>query len=198
MAAQPLKDARVRKTQRRLREALLSLIHEKSYDAIVVNEILKRAEVGRSAFYAHFANKDGLLASGIDHMLHATAPRTAPLTVLRFRKMLWFSLPVFEYVGQCGHAAEAKMSRSDRAVVHQHLRQALIKQIADDSKATVQDMQTVGTKIPQELLAEYIVATFILVLNWWAGTRSRLSPQEVDDVFLSLVVPTLDAIAGDS
>lgn len=62
MRSTPVMDARVRKTQRRLREALVWLIHEKSYDAIVVNEILERAEVGRSAFYTHFSNKDELLA----------------------------------------------------------------------------------------------------------------------------------------
>jgi hypothetical protein len=58
------------------------------------------------------------------------------------------------------------MSMRDRAVVHQHLRQALTEQIAVDVKATAQAMQTVGTKIPQNVLAEYIAATFILVLNW--------------------------------
>jgi AcrR family transcriptional regulator len=48
-------DRRVEKTQRQLREALVSLIHEKSYDAIVVKEILDRADVGRTAFYTHFS-----------------------------------------------------------------------------------------------------------------------------------------------
>src|SRR5262249_46769955 len=78
MANGNVKDARVRRTQRRLRDAIVSLIHEKSYPAIVVNEILERADVGRSAFYAHFPNKDALLASGIEQMLHAKAPRTLP------------------------------------------------------------------------------------------------------------------------
>src|SRR5687768_12283016 len=49
-----LKDRRVQKTERLLREALGSLIHEKNYDSIVVREILERANVGRSALYAHF------------------------------------------------------------------------------------------------------------------------------------------------
>jgi hypothetical protein len=61
--------------------AVQPLIHEKSYDAIVVNEIPERAEVGRSAFYAHFQNKGAWFVSGIDHMLRATPPRTSPPTV---------------------------------------------------------------------------------------------------------------------
>jgi hypothetical protein len=81
-----VKDARVRRTQRRLREAIVSLIHEKSYPAIAVSEILERADVGRSAFYAHFSNKDALLASGMEHMLHAAPPRTHPASVGPFSK----------------------------------------------------------------------------------------------------------------
>lgn len=47
LAQKRLMDRRVQKTQSLLREALVSLIREKSYDAIAVKEILDRANVGR-------------------------------------------------------------------------------------------------------------------------------------------------------
>jgi len=86
-------DARVRKTQRRLRDALVSLIHEKSYDTIVVSEILERVDVGRSAFYAHFPNKHALLASGIEHVLQASPSRQVATNLGPFLKLVWFRLP---------------------------------------------------------------------------------------------------------
>src|SRR5712691_33895 len=95
LAGRHVKDARVRRTQRRLRDAIVSLIHEKSYPAIVVKEILERAD-GRSAFYVHFSNKDALLVSGIQQMRRATAPRTLPPSLGRFGKVLSFSFPVFD------------------------------------------------------------------------------------------------------
>jgi AcrR family transcriptional regulator len=185
-----MKDARVRRTQRRLREAIVSLIHEKSYPAIVVNEILERADVGRSAFYAHFPNKDALLASGIEQMLHATPSRTLPSGVGRFSNALAFSFPVFEHIRQCRHAAKAKMGIQGRHVVHQHLHRVLAERIHDEVRQALQTADG-HAAIPPDLATEYIVTAFILVLNWWVDSRSRLSPREVDDVFLALVVPAL-------
>jgi hypothetical protein len=48
-----VKEARARRTERRLREAIVSLVREKSYPTVVGGE-LGFAHVGRSALYAHF------------------------------------------------------------------------------------------------------------------------------------------------
>jgi AcrR family transcriptional regulator len=195
VADRHVKDTRVRRTQRRLRDAIVSLIHEKSYPAIAVNEILERADVGRSAFYAHFPNKDALLASGIEQMLHATAPRALPRSVGRFGTALRFSFPVFEYIGQCRHTADAKMSRSGRHIVHQHLHRVLAGHIRDEMGEVIRRADR-RIAVSADLATEYIVTTFILVLNWWVDSRSDLSAREVDDLFLALVVPALTSACG--
>lgn len=191
-ARERVQDRRVRKTQGRLRDALLSLIHEKSYDTIVVKEILERADVGRTAFYAHFRDKDALLASGIHQVLRNAAPSNSPVGG-PFHRALWFSRPVFEHVEQCRRSARAHMDPRGRALVHQHLRKVLIDQVADDIRATVRLSDTRAGSTPTDLLVEYVVATFILVLNWWVESGSPISPRQIDDLFLALVVPTLTA-----
>src|SRR5262245_27379569 len=67
MANKPI-DRRVARTRGLLHQALLSLIMEKGYDAISVEEICERANVGRSTFYAHFTSKDDLKRSGLGHL----------------------------------------------------------------------------------------------------------------------------------
>ena len=191
MAGRQVTDARVRRTRHRLRDAMVSLIHEKSYPAIAVKEILERADVGRSAFYAHFSNKDALLASGIEQMLHATAPREVSRTLAPFGKVLSFSFPVFDYIGGCRHAADAKMGRKGRTVLHEQLRRVLLNLIRDDARQALEAGNGAASSIPADLAVGYIVTTFILVLNWWVESRSPLSAREVDDVFLAFVVPAL-------
>jgi AcrR family transcriptional regulator len=61
----------VRRTRRQLRDALVGLILDKGWDAVSVLDVCERADVGRSTFYVHFADKEDLLLSGFDE-LHAT------------------------------------------------------------------------------------------------------------------------------
>ena len=57
----PRPDRRVGKTRRALKEALTDLILEKGYEGVTVQDVIDRADVGRSTFYAHFIDKDDLL-----------------------------------------------------------------------------------------------------------------------------------------
>ena len=54
-------DRRVRRTRRTLTEAFVALVLEQGYERLTVQDILDRADVGRSTFYAHFRDKESLL-----------------------------------------------------------------------------------------------------------------------------------------
>jgi AcrR family transcriptional regulator len=78
-----LVDRRVRKTREALHAALMSLVVERGYDALTVEDILVSADVGRSTFYAHFPGKDALLGFGferlrqdLDHAIASAGPRS--------------------------------------------------------------------------------------------------------------------------
>src|SRR5204863_3857985 len=118
------------------RESLTSLMHEKRYDTIAVKEILGRADVGRSAFYSHFHDKDALLESGIQEILDAARP-SASHPSRAGDGALWFSRPLLEHIGRQRHASHIGMDPRGRAIVHEHLRQVLVTRLnADDALCT--------------------------------------------------------------
>jgi AcrR family transcriptional regulator len=191
VAGKRVTDRRVQKTQTLLREALVSLIREKSYDSIAVKEILDRANVGRSTFYMHFKDKDALLVSGIHDMLRSVHSTGLSSSANRHETMTSFSLPIFEYHDRHRHTGKDRMGTTGRAIVHDHLRRVLTGLIAEEIGRDDRKQKRAGSRLPPELLVQYVASTFILVLNWWLETRSPLRPSEVNDLFRTLVLPTL-------
>ena len=64
------KDRRIERTQQLIRAAFRSLLEEKGYETLTVQEIIDRANVGRATFYAHFDNKDCLPAVSTNSSRH--------------------------------------------------------------------------------------------------------------------------------
>lgn len=56
-------DARIRYTQKVLKESLLSLLKDKPINKITVKEVCDRAELNRATFYAHYSDCFALLES---------------------------------------------------------------------------------------------------------------------------------------
>jgi len=53
-ASTPKIDRRVRRTRDALGDALLKLMQEKAFETITVQQVLDRAGIGRTTFYAHY------------------------------------------------------------------------------------------------------------------------------------------------
>jgi AcrR family transcriptional regulator len=192
-------DRRIARTQKLLRDALHSLIHERDYDSIAVKEILDRANVGRSAFYMHFRDKDDLLAASF-HDIFGSVPSMSPPLSAKLRpktsdrhaeRILWFSLPIFEHLDRLRRAGELRLGARGRAILHGHLQKVLVELIAAEVGKSVQSQRKTAGKILPDLLVQYVSSTFILVLNWWVESRSTLSPTQVDDLFRALILPTI-------
>ncbi|HXW82729.1 MAG TPA: helix-turn-helix domain-containing protein, partial [Acidimicrobiales bacterium] len=71
----PEGDRRVRRTERALREAFVSLVLERGYDKVSVEDITERADVARATFYAHFASKEELLTVVFNQLVDDLMPR---------------------------------------------------------------------------------------------------------------------------
>ena len=188
-------DRRVRHTRTALHDALASLVHEKPYDRIVVREIIDRADVGRSTFYAHYRDKDELLEHGIREMLRADTRPSARWTTTTDR-LLRFSRPFLEHVERYRMQDGLPLDADVAAPIHERLRRVLERVVADELRAECPQAPAAHDGVPATLLARHVAATFVLVLDWWLQ-HPALSARDVDTRFRQLVVPALGAVLGD-
>lgn len=61
-------DRRIQKTKKSLTEALIHLILEKGYEKVTIQNIIEKANVGRSTFYIHYESKEQLLLDGHNNL----------------------------------------------------------------------------------------------------------------------------------
>ena len=70
-------DRRVQRTRELLQKALIELIRERGYEAITIQNIVDRANIGRTTFYLHYNSKDELFVSCHEAIVRAF--RISPL-----------------------------------------------------------------------------------------------------------------------
>ena len=63
-------DARIKKTLAKVYRAFGECLQEKDYASLTVEDILRRCNVARSTFYAHFRTKDDVLDSFLSNTFH--------------------------------------------------------------------------------------------------------------------------------
>ena len=187
-------DRRTQKTRQALQEALISLMFEKSYDAILVQEILDRANVGRSTFYTHYRDKDELLAEGLQglkELLRQAQLATVVAADKKYEKVIGFSLAMFEHAHDHKKLYRSLVAGPGWVIVSQRLEEILVQLMQEEARALFR--RRVSSDVPFELFIHYLGATFMTVLTWWFNYARPLPPVEINVLFRELVLPTLAA-----
>jgi AcrR family transcriptional regulator len=170
-------DRRVRRTRSLLRAALIELILERGYDRVTVQDILDRADVGRSTFYSHYQSKDELLLSGLRELEETLRERMAsPESRQHEHATLMAPLqPLFEHA-QDHHALFQAMHprraggpalRAGRAMLYDvmatHLRRRLA--VTDEGRL--------------DLAVTFVINGLFGVVIWWLDTQPQRSAESV-------------------
>jgi AcrR family transcriptional regulator len=187
-------DRRVRRTRELLRNALTSLILEKGYERVTVQDICDRADVGRSTFYAHFQDKEELLLSGFDdlkqELRQAFADHERQTAARDPNPGSWAALAVIKYLA--GYRAVSSMlGRRGSVVALARLRRILSELLRDHLQ--VQLDPTTGTRVPMEVAVEVAVASLLGLIDWWLDHDRPYSPEQLEEMYRRLTEPGIRA-----
>jgi AcrR family transcriptional regulator len=138
--------------------------------------------VGRSTFYAHFADKDDLtrriIGEHLRTMQSATIDRQAEPEAYGFA----FSRPMFEHARAFRPVHRALIGDAGEAM-HEEFHVWMMKTVRREIIARNQ----IGT-VPVEFTVHFVVGAFLAVLSWWLDKEPERSVDEVEAMFQGLVL----------
>ena len=182
-------DRRTRRTRELLIHALLELIETWHYDQISVQDIVERADVGRSTFYAHYENKDALLMGGFERLLEilvqkikrdATGLLTFETVMLFeharghyeiYRTLLWGT--GFELLIKDGHTA-----------------------LSEKIETRLRELQFAPGEdpVPLPILACTLAGGLLVLLKWWLDNKMPYPPEHMNEMFQQLVMTGIQSV----
>ena len=183
-AVKPAGDRRSARTRESLRRALLVLMSERGWDAVGVQEICERANVGRSTFYTHFQNKDELLSGSFDDLRLALLASARPAAQPSRAKAgsasdMAFVLGLIEHAFENRKLFRTLIGRRSGYVVHQRFKQMLVALV-------YAQMTQVPAGVPRAAAARWTAGALFELLSWWVEQRSPATPQELLEMFRRL------------
>jgi len=184
-----VEDRRVRRTRGLLQDALMSLMAEKGYEAITVQEIIDRADVGRATFYAHFADKRTLLASRLEDLRESLLQRQRETLGRGGRSALplSFSRALLDHAADGLPLWKAIAGAESGAFVLRRLHEM----VADLVRMDLIAMGMTRPSAHRELVTQHVTGAFMAVLTWWLDTGAKQSAADVDEVVRRLVMEGL-------
>lgn len=185
-------DRRVQRTREALQRALVELILERGYEVITVQEIIDRANVGRSTFYAHYLDKQQLLLgsiAGLQVLLAEQQERAKAAHGGLAQGRFAFSLGMFAHAASHQQLYRAMVGKQSGAIVLREIQQVL----ADLTRSEIREavLRKEDRAIPLDVEVEFVVSAFVGLLIWWLEARIPYSVQEIDDMFQRLTLSGL-------
>lgn len=163
--------ARAAWSQGALHDALRSLMQEKQFDDITVSELVRRAGVGRTTFYAHYQDSTDLLLASFVAMLGWMTERLATASAGTRRL-----LPIREFFEHVASAKPmlARLASSEQLPTLWRL-------------AALHFAKSIEARVGGPLPARFAAGAMIETLQWWLDQRDPPSAVEVDRDFHALL-----------
>ena len=182
-------DRRVGRTRTALKEALTDLIFARGYEGMTVQDVIDRADVSRSTFYAHFADKDDLLMAILADL---EMPGLDPGQWKPDDQAFGWTLALFDHFGASKRLFKAVGGSQTGSLA----RRETTRQLEDLVRAELSRLNA-GRRLDPirlEAVVRFLVGTFIGFMDWWVREENEhLSAEQVDHTFRALVLPGVSA-----
>lgn len=184
-------DRRQLKTRNAIFRAFTTLLENRSYTAITVQDIIDEANIGRSTFYAHFETRDALLEALcrelFDHIMGVAMnqPDThglytctnAPTSAI---------CHILQHLQENDNGILTLLTCQSNQIFLRYFKLCM------DELVRVRLLNgQVRSDLPREFLINHISGSFVELVQWWVEGGCTQSPQQLDACFRAVTEPII-------
>lgn len=192
-------DRRVRRTRRRLRDALIQLILEHGYEKITIQEITDAADLSRATFYLHYKTKDELLASSLEEMFDELVTSMESFIMkpdLDEHSEAPPSLAAFQHVAEYSELYKSLLGdRGVSSVIYRTI-DYIARLLQRQFERLLGEEQDNPTAIQYEIVAQSMAGSLFAMVSWWLEKDMPHSPLEMARMYHRMSTPVLRAAFG--
>ena len=167
--------------------ALMELMVETGWDAIDIQTLCDRANIGRTTFYQHYANKEELLKASFLGLRESLAARPSGACVQPGG--LHFVGGMLAHVHEAQEVFRALLDRRSGHYVQERFRELLVEMVQSELVAGN------ATAWQEAAKANFLGGALFQLLVWWLGHSRGHQPHEIEAMFRHWSAPV---IASDS
>jgi AcrR family transcriptional regulator len=172
----------------------MELILEKGYDAVKVQDVAERANVGRATFYLHYkGGKEELLLSNLEAIYDELVERIKPV---KSESSLYGNHRTSRFAFE--HAAEHQDLYL--IILHGQGAGAIARRIREYLAGVIQsDLEAMNTNspIPVEIVANYLAGSLVTLITWWLENGMPHSAEYMAETFAQLTLPGIRDMIGN-
>ncbi len=186
-------DRRITRTRTALHEALRELVLEKGYEAVTIEDITGRANVGRTTFYLHYRDKEDLLFENFKKKLFEQVENAGPRPMLRWLSRSEDNIvyAIFELVQENADLFKSMMKAQSNSVYtrFQDIHVKAVTRLLENAPVIQKRAERVN--FPLDFIIDYYSGALWSVIIWWVEHDFTPGVSQVTEQFLKLFNPGL-------
>jgi AcrR family transcriptional regulator len=176
-------DRRVQRTRELLQKALIDLINDHHYDDITIQDIVDRANVGRTTFYLHYNSKEELFSSCHGNIVSEF--HFGPLHPLSRNELLAPEAPMgiifaYKHLEEGRARLNSVFQGRDGPLILRRIRDMSAQEIEKNLRAVFTETDST---IPFNMLANYLAGAQVALMQWWLEKRQPYTAENLAQTF---------------
>jgi AcrR family transcriptional regulator len=177
----------------------MELILEKGYDAVTIEDITERADLGRTTFYLHYKDKEELLLESIENtareLYNQVILATPPIGAHTQEDSLRAIDRVFQHAAENSILYRIILKGGAASRVRHTILVFLSEAVRPYFEYDLAGLKNSGP--PVKVLTNFFSTSLLGFLTWWLESEMPYPPDQASRFFSSLVFDGIQAFLRD-